>query len=191
VASQADKLIVHKPAKAAPKPNGMKTASAKPAPKTAPPALRPPAPRDHCFETGAYNAFAGATPPGLVLSEIDLGPFILAHTDNSALAAPYHRMSWGILKAHAILAAPADGASEAMARQAGISYVLECRFHARHGDRSGMTKDSLQKRLDAGTPPAWLKPLSPPQAPLQAYRVAPQAAAAPTAVKPLLRGRTG
>jgi len=186
--AQADKLIVHKkPAKAAAKANSANTASAKPAHGKAP----APAPGDHCFETGAYKTFATATPPGLVLSEIDLGPFILAHTDNSALAAPYHRMSWGILKAHAILSAPADGAAQAMVRQTGIAYVLECRFHARHGDRSGMTKDSLQKRLDAGTPPVWLQPLSPPEAPLQAYRVAPQTAApAPTAAKPQLRGRT-
>ncbi len=80
-----------------------------------------------------------------------------------------------------------------MVRQAGVAYVLECRFHARHGDRSDMTKDSLQKRLDAGTPPAWLQPLSPPQAPLQAYRVAPQTAAAPPksdTPKPRLHGRT-
>jgi hypothetical protein len=191
LASQADKLIVHKkPAKAAPKANSVNTAAAKPA------SPKPPAPTDHCFETGAYKTFAAATPPGLVLSEIDLGPFILAHTGNSALAAPYHRMSWGILKAHAIFSAPADRGAEAMARQAGVAYVLECRFHARHGDRSDMTKDSLQKRLDAGTPPAWLQPLSPPQAPLQAYRVAPQtaaaqpAAAAPNTAKPRLRGRT-
>jgi hypothetical protein len=76
-----------------------------------------------------------------------------------------------------------------LARQAGVAYVLECRFHARHGDRSGMTKDSLQKRLDAGTPPAWLQPLSLPWTPLQAYRVAP-AAAGSDAAKPKLRGRT-
>ncbi len=197
VASQADKLIVHKkPAKTAPKPNSVNTAAAKPTAAKAPDPPKPPAPTDHCFETGAYKAFAAATPPGLVLSEVDLGPFILAHTDNSALAAPYHRMSWGILKAHSLLAAPADGRAQAMLRQAGIAYVLECRFHARHGDRSGMAKDSLQKRLDAGTPPAWLQPLSPPEAPLQAYRVAPQTATGQSsgsktnAAKPLLRGRT-
>ncbi len=187
VASQVDKLIVPKKSANAAAP---KTAPVKPSGK-APPAPKPPAPTDHCFETGAYKAFAAATPPGLVLSEVDLGPFILAHTDNSALAAPYHRMSWGILKAHALFAAPADGAAEAMVRQAGIAYVLECRFHARHGDRSGLSKESLQKRLDAGTPPAWLQPLSPPQAPLQAYRVAPPTVAAhPNAAKPLIRGRT-
>jgi len=192
LASQADKIIVHKkPAKAAPKSNGLNTAAAILPSAQASAAIKRLVPTDHCFETGAYKAFAAATPPGLVLSEIDLGPFILAHTANSALAAPYHRMSWGILKAHAILSAPADHGAEAMVRQAGIAYVLECRFHARHGDRSGMTKDSLQKRLDAGTPPAWLLPLSPPQAPLQVYRVAPQtAAAAPNAANPRLRGRT-
>ncbi len=186
VASQVDKLIVpKKPAKvAAPK-------TVKPPASKAPAAPKPPAPTDHCFETGAYKALAAATPSGLVLSEVDLGPFIVAHSDNSALAAPYHRMSWGILKAHALFAAPADGAAEAMVRQAGIAYVLECRFHARHGDRSGLSKDSLQKRLDAGTPPAWLQPLSPPQAPLQAYRVAPPTLAPhPNAAKPLRLGRT-
>jgi hypothetical protein len=198
LAAQADKIIVpKKPAKAVSKPNGVNTASAKPS--TAKPAVgkaSPPPPTDHCFESGAYKALAAATPPGLVLSEIDLGPFIVAQTDHSALAAPYHRMGWGILKAHAIFAAPADGAAQAMVRQAGIAYVLECRFHARHGDRSDMTKASLQKRLDAGTPPAWLQPLSPPGAPLQAFRVAPQAATAPSsalkpgAAKPQLRGRT-
>jgi len=186
LASQADKLVVlKKSAKAAKSAAGKASA-----------APRPPPPTDHCFETGAYKTFAAATPPGLVLSEVDLGPFILAHTDNSALAAPYHRMSWGILKAHSLFAAPADGGAEALARQAGVAYVLECRFHLHHGDRSGLTKDSLQKRLDAGTPPSWLQPLSPPSAPLQAYRVAPQSTRAqtnvtrPDAAKPQLRGRT-
>jgi len=190
LASQVDKLIVHKPApKASPQTARAKTANAKSAPAK-------PAPKDHCFETSAYKTFAAATPPGLVLSEIDLGPFILAHTDNSALAAPYHRMGWGIMKAHALLAAPADHGAEALVRQAGVSYVLECRFHAHHGDRSDMTRDSLQKRLDAGAPPAWLQPLSPQAAPLQAYRVAPKTAppqtatGAPDAAKPQLRGRT-
>ncbi len=195
VAQQVDKLVVHgKPAKPAP-PNAQKsaqkTAGAKP--PTGKAALKAPAPRDHCFETDAYGALAAGGPPGLVLSEIDLGPFILAQTGDSALAAPYHRMGWGILKAHALLSAPADGAAQSMSRQAGVAYVLECRFHARHGDRSDMTKDSLQKRLDAGTPPPWLQPLSSPNAPLQAYRVRPQtmtAAVAPSAAKPRLRGQT-
>jgi len=50
---------------------------------------------DQCFEVRAYGPLA-SLPPGVVLGEIDLGPFILAHTSDSVLAAPYHRMSWGI-----------------------------------------------------------------------------------------------
>ena len=59
--------------------------------------------------------------------------------------------------------------------------MLECRFHAKHGDRDLMAKNSLQKRLDRGQPPAWLAPLSPKGAPLQAYRVLP----APPPLSPL------
>jgi hypothetical protein len=138
-----------------------------------------PAPADYCFNTGAYKQLAAAGPPGLVLSEIDLGPFVLAHTKDSALSAPYHRMSWGILKARSVLAAPVDKAAP-LARQLAVSYVLECRVHSRHADRDNLPKDALQTRLDAGKPPAWLQPLSPPNAPLQAYHVlpAPQIASA-------------
>jgi hypothetical protein len=147
--------------------------------KSAKAAPKPPAPPagEHCFDTDAYDALAQAEPPGLVLAEVDLGPFVLANTDDSALAAPYHRMGYGIMKAYGLLSAPADGAgpdsAQVRLRQAGVAYVLECKFHSRHGDRDKMSKDSLQKRLDAGKPPAWLIPLSPADAPLPAYRVKP------------------
>jgi hypothetical protein len=147
---------------------GPKRAPAKAVPKGKPhPAL--------CFDTDQYDVLAAARPPGMVLSEVDLGPFILANTPDSALAGPYHRLSWGILRAHAILKAPADGegpaSSQAMARAQGVAYVLECRAHQHHGDRADMTRDTLQKRLDAGKPPAWLDPLSPKDDALQVYRL--------------------
>jgi hypothetical protein len=94
-------------------------------------------------------------------------------------------MSWGILRAHAILKAPADGASADLARQAGIAYVVECRMHASHGDRADMAKTALQKRLDAGQPPSWLQPLSVKTDALQVYRVlAPGAVARPAPSPP-------
>jgi hypothetical protein len=137
---------------------------------------------DSCFSTPAFQVLRAARPVGLVLSDVDLGAFILANTDHSALSGPYHRMGWGILKAHAILKSPADatvaGGAYDAARAAGVSYVLECRRHAGHGDRSDMGKQSLQKRLDAGQAPAWLQPLSPADAPLQVYRVLPPEAVA-------------
>ena len=55
-----------------------------------------PSRRDHCFQNFPYRALAKAGPPGLVLDEIDLGPVILANSADSVLAAPYHRMSWGM-----------------------------------------------------------------------------------------------
>ncbi|WP_174300126.1 hypothetical protein [Caulobacter sp. S45] len=144
-----------------------------------------PAPVDRCFDINAYETLDDAEPAGTVLGEVDLGPFVLANTDHSALAGPYHRMSWGILRAHAILKAPADGASADLARQAGVAYVVECRMHAGHGDRADMAKTSLQKRLDAGQPPGWLQPLSVRTDPLQVYRVlAPGQVAGPAPAPP-------
>jgi hypothetical protein len=136
---------------------------------------KPKAAADHCFQTFPYRDLAKAAPPGLVLSEIDLGPFILAHTEDSALAAPYHRMSWGMVKARDALSADADmdRGAEAKTRALGVAYVLECRAHGNHTDRVGMSPASLQKRLDQGRPPTWLERLNPVGAPLEVYRVRP------------------
>jgi hypothetical protein len=141
----------------------------KPAKKNAP------EPPDHCFQNAPYRALAKAGPPGLVLDEIDLGPVILANSADSVLAAPYHRMSWGMLAARSVWSANADdGAAEARARALGIGYVVECKAHRRHADRMGLGETSLMKRLDAdGHPPDWLERLNPPGAPVEVFRVRP------------------
>jgi hypothetical protein len=146
-------------------------------------------PVDTCFDDDSFDPLADAKPAGIVLGEVDAGPFVLANTDDSALAAPYHRMSWGILRAHAILKAPALGAgtgsAQALARQAGIAYVLECRMHQHHGDRDDMARTALQKQLDAGVSPPWLQPLTAKGEALQIYRVLPPGVAAgPPPAKP-------
>ena len=127
---------------------------------------------DRCFRIASYADLA-RQPAGLVLSEIDLGPFVLAHTGSSSMTAPYHRMSWGLVQARAALSTPADKA-DVPTRALGATYVLECPTHARNSDRVGMSSDSLQKRLDAGKPPAWLELLSD-KGPLRLYRVRPVA----------------
>lgn len=128
---------------------------------------------DRCFSRGSYAVLATARPVGLAVGDVDLGPFVLAHTPHQALAAPYHRMSWGILAARSVLAAPADGLAEQRARALNVSYVLECKAHARNADRDHLGRDTLQKRLDADRAPAWLEPLSPPNASMQVFRVRP------------------
>ena len=69
---------------------------------------------EHCFDAEVYRPLA-ALPPGLVIAEVDLGPFILAHTGDSVLAAPYHRMSWGILASYDALNAPSAAAEAKVA----------------------------------------------------------------------------
>jgi hypothetical protein len=129
-----------------------------------------PDPPDPCFDTTAYAVLARQR-PGVALGEIDVGSYVLANTRSSALAAPYHRMAWGDLATHAALAAPVGRALEQV-RALKADYVLECRAHSRHWDRSGMAADALQRRLDAGRPPPWLQPLSPKGSALEIYRVA-------------------
>ena len=143
-------------------------------PKPAPKPGAVAAPADRCFDAGPYGPL-NAVKPGLVVSEIDLGPFVLAQTKSSAMSAPYHRMSWGILKAHTALKADADAGAEAMLRALNTDYVLECRPHARHADRDDMGPNSLQRRLDRGVPPPWLEPLTGQDAPLVLYRLRPAA----------------
>ena len=121
---------------------------------------------ERCFDTANYAPLA-ALPRGVALAEIDLGPFILANTGDSVLAAPYHRMSWGILAAHAAQAAPAAEA-EAKVRALNVRYLVECPTNPL---RVGPA--SLEADLRAGRTPPWLEPLAKPGQTLQIYRVRP------------------
>lgn len=155
-------LVAQKSAQAAPGRPGSTGAAAKAKAK----AKDPP---DYCFNKFAYKALADA-PAGLTLSEIDLGPFVLAYTPSSSISGPYHRLSWGIMAARGVLIADADHAYP-MLRNLGVTYVLECPIHKNHADRSKLSREALQRRLDRGDAPAWLKPLTEPKSPVMIYRV--------------------
>jgi hypothetical protein len=98
------KVLTAKPAKPAAKAivKAPPKLPAKPVAKTAGRVV----PGDRCFQIAAYADLA-RQPAGLVLSEIDLGPFVLAHTPSSSMTAPYHRMNWGLVQARAALSLPA------------------------------------------------------------------------------------
>ena len=127
-------------------------------------AIKANAAAQRCLNTRAYAPLA-SLPPGVVLAPIDLGPFILAHTASSALAAPYHRMSWGILAAHDALNAPATTA-QAQVRRLNVRYIVDC-----PGDLSDPPAASLMDNLRRSHVPAWLKPLSSRGQALQIYQV--------------------
>lgn len=140
-------------------------ATAKPAAKTAAKPART------CTVASAYAVLA-ELPPGIVLNEIDLGPYILAATPHAAMAGPYHRADWGILAADAAFADP-PGRDEAAVRALHAAYVVDCRANAWYPRRKEIGPQSLQVRLDHGQTPAWLEPLSRPDDVLQVYRVRP------------------
>jgi hypothetical protein len=125
-------------------------------------------PADRCLQARSF-ATLKRLPRGLVLGEIDLGPRILAQTPHSAVAAPYHRMSWGILAAHGALSAP-PGQDERAARRLGVDYVVTCPARERQVNHR-LGPRSLQVRLDKGQAPPWLEAVSAPDAPMQVYRV--------------------
>ncbi|MGH7016376.1 MAG: hypothetical protein ACRED8_04740, partial [Caulobacteraceae bacterium] len=118
-----------------------------------------------CFDTANFSLLA-RLPPGLVLSETDLGSFILADTGDSVLAAPYHRMSWGILAAHDVLDARPQ-AAQAMTRRLKVDYIVDCPDYPMNV-RAGSFGDALRSRV-----PSWLQLLSPPKAKVRIYRVLP------------------
>jgi len=145
----------------------MAKAGAKPArPVKAPPPLL----RDGCFDVRTFAPLK-KLPTGVILSDIDFGPYVLALTRHSVIDAPYHRMSAAILAAHDALQTP-PAPAEAKVRALGVTYVLDCPRHYTQESRG-----SLLLALRAHKTPAWLTLLSTPSDALQIYRVNPSSGA--------------
>jgi hypothetical protein len=126
----------------------------------------PPAPLDRCYDTARYAPLA-RLPIGVVLAEPNLGPFVLANTQDSVISAPYHRMTWGILAAHDALATPAEQAERAVGGLR-VTYIVDCPVHGLRAPAGSLAVD-----LRRGNLPAWLQRLSSPGQPLQIYGVTP------------------
>lgn len=121
-----------------------------------------------CLETASYPALA-SIPPGLIVADVSFGPFILALTPHSVMAAPYHRLTTGIVAAHKVLASPPDRA-ETSARGIGATYIVVCGTRPPDGIAGPDLAQSLWGQLTAGQVPAWLEPV-PLSGPFHAYRV--------------------
>jgi hypothetical protein len=128
------------------------------------PHLVNPGPR--CFARWNYGQLA-LLPPGNVLAPQDLGPFILVYTRDSAVAAPYHRMSNQILAVHNVWDGP-PAQAEARVRALGADYVVDCPPYPIMADPG-----TFGALLRKGPPPAWLETLSPPKSTLKIYRLRP------------------
>jgi hypothetical protein len=121
-----------------------------------------------CFESESYAALA-RLPRGLIATDIDYGPFLLALTPHTVLAAPYHRLSAGIITVHQIFSSPPGPAREILARNR-VTYVVSCA----RPDARPKGQASLGQRLRAGEVPAWLEPvLVTERQPISVYRFKP------------------
>jgi hypothetical protein len=110
--------------------------------------------RAACTHDGAYAPLA-RLPAGLVATDINYGPYVLALTPHAVVAAPYHRVVGGMLAAQAILAGPLDAARRAVESDR-VTYVAICG----HRTSTGVVPapGTLWAELDAGRVPSWLEP---------------------------------
>jgi hypothetical protein len=122
---------------------------------------------DTCFRNESYGALA-KLPPGLIATDIDYGPFLLALTPHAVLAAPYHRLSDAILTAHRALALPPADARFVLTRT-HTDYVVTCGTHLT-GLAAADREASLWGRLQAGDVPSWLESV-PVAGPFAVYRM--------------------
>ncbi|MEA2929132.1 MAG: hypothetical protein QOG38_1560 [Hyphomicrobiales bacterium] len=127
--------------------------------------------REACLKTGNYAPLA-RLPAGLIASDIDFGPFLLALTPHAVLAAPYHRLSTGIVAAHEAFTAPPDVARRILARSR-VDYVVTCGPRPPSGLAGKALSASLWGKLQAGEVPDWLEPIRQ-TGPFVAYRIKPQ-----------------
>lgn len=106
-----------------------------------------------CLESAEVRPLA-SLPPGLVVTDADFGPFIVALTGHRVLSAPYHRLDKAILETEAIKSA---GPAEAKRRldAIGADYVAICTpFKPKNASTA-----TLAGLLHAGQSPDFLEPV--------------------------------
>jgi hypothetical protein len=123
-----------------------------------------------CLLSTSYAGLA-ALPPGLVATDIDYGPFVLALTPHSVMSAPYHRLVGRIIAANDIFALPPAAAREVVAA-AKPDYLAVCDRHKLGGIGAAERDASLWGRLAAGEVPDWLERIDATRnGPFMVYRV--------------------
>jgi hypothetical protein len=96
---------------------------------------------------------------GRVMAPIDLGSAILAATEHSVFAAPYHRNNDGNLSMfHVMLAAPRTAQQILSDRR--VDYIVMCAGGSEQMEFGKLAPDGLAARLGRGEIPDFLEPLA-------------------------------
>ena len=133
--------------------------------------LLPPVDQNACFAPASYDALR-SLPAGLVLSTIDPGAHILAYTAHSALAAPYHRDTYGIRVALLGFEAPPDEARILIA-EARPRYLTLCTTSPETHDIVARSPNGLAAQILAGELPPWLEAVPSSASPIRVFEVVP------------------
>ncbi|KJC47629.1 hypothetical protein [Bradyrhizobium sp. LTSP857] len=97
-------------------------------------------------------------PPGRVMAPIDSGPAILAATEHSVFAGPYHRNNDGNLVMVHTMAGTPEAARE-MLRARQVDYILTCNRSFDQEDLVRIAPEGLAAHLGRGEAPDYLEPV--------------------------------
>lgn len=125
---------------------------------------------DRCMKSETYAALRDL-PAGVAASMISPGAYLLAETELSALASPYHRNNHGNRAALDILFAKPDEA-ETFARAAGVRYVILC--WDRPDAAASWTQwgpGGLAEQIIEGAVPRWLRPIPVENTPARVFEI--------------------
>jgi hypothetical protein len=112
---------------------------------------------EDCFNISDYK-FLAEQNTGLVMAELDLGPFILLHSNHSVVAAPYHRMSNQIIDTINFFETDDLVEAHQKIKRYGIKYVVLCK--APIGKGASLNSNNMLSKLRSLNPPNWLTLLS-------------------------------
>ena len=113
-----------------------------------------------CTRPAAFARLA-ALPPGTLMAPIDTGAWALSATPHRVVAAPYHRNGAGNTAMYRFFLGSIENARP-IVREWGVDYVALCPGDfGELGVRAGNAA-RLSGALRSGTPPTWLRPISPP-----------------------------
>jgi len=128
--------------------------------------------RTACSDTATISALANL-PPGLVLADLDLGPYVVALTPHRVVMAPYHRLDHSIVTGLRLLGERPETA-EAELRRLGVTYVIACAASEKSpgGQTASPAREGLQNAVASGKVPDYLVRVPLPEVPaLRVYRV--------------------
>ncbi|MBT5373523.1 MAG: hypothetical protein HOL06_02525, partial [Rhodospirillaceae bacterium] len=111
------------------------------------------------FATAFSNPLFDKGRPLTLFSFTHQGPEILYRTGHKVVGTPYHRNAAAILDTHDVLSALDIGAAHDILARRKVDYVVLCTDSPEARVYREMPGETLFARLEAGTPPPWLRPV--------------------------------